>query len=83
MSGSVAYNFTPLLSGLITGGYRANKFTGEGGGQAGRNDKIISGSANISYQIFRWLSATSTTPIRTPRRPIPWRAMSKTGSAPR
>ena len=58
MSGSVAYNFTPLLSGLITGGYRANKFTGEGGGQAGRNDKIISGSANISYQIFRWLSAT-------------------------
>ena len=48
ISGSVAYKFTPLLSGLITGGYRENKFTGEGGGQPGRNDKIISGSASIS-----------------------------------
>jgi hypothetical protein len=37
VSGSAAYKFTPLLSRLITGGYRANKFTGEGGGQAGRN----------------------------------------------
>ena len=58
ISASVAYKFTPLLSGLITGGYRENKQTGEGGGQAGRTDKVISAGAHITYQIFRWLSAS-------------------------
>ena len=59
VSGSMAYKFTPSLSGLITGGYRENKFTGEGGGgQAGETDKITSAGAHITYQIFRWLSAS-------------------------
>src|SRR5205823_13830496 len=58
ISVSVAYKFTPLLSGLITGGYRENKQTGEGGVQAGQTDKVISAGAHITYQIFRWLSAS-------------------------
>jgi hypothetical protein len=59
VSGSVRYEFTPLLSALVSGTYRENKFTGEGGGsQAGRDDETIIARANLTYQIFRWLSAT-------------------------
>jgi hypothetical protein len=59
VSGSVGYKFTPLLSALVSGTYRENKFTGEGGGsQAGRDDETITATANLTYQISRWLSAT-------------------------
>jgi hypothetical protein len=59
VSGSVRYEFTPLLSALVSGTYRENKFTGEGGGsQAGRDDETVIARANLTYQIFRWLSAT-------------------------
>lgn len=58
VAGSVLYRFTPLLtsSGIIS--YRDNKFTGLGGGQAGQEDKVLTVSANVSYQILRWLTAT-------------------------
>ena len=59
VSGSVGYRFTPLLSALVSGAYRENKFTGEGGGgQAGQDDETITATASLTYQIFRWLSAT-------------------------
>ena len=58
-SGSFTYRFTPLLSTLVSGTYRENKFTGAGGGgQAGRSDKITSATANVTYQVLRWLNAT-------------------------
>ena len=57
---SFGYRFTPLLSMLVTGTYRENKNTGEGGGQTNTSDdeKTTSVTANITYQIFRWLAAT-------------------------
>jgi hypothetical protein len=60
VSGSVAYRFSPLITTSVTAGYRENKLTGLGGGigQAGRVDKVITGSASLSYQPTRWLTAT-------------------------
>jgi predicted porin len=58
VSGSIGYRFTPLLSALGTATYRETKFTGEGGGQAGRDDETISATARLTYQFLRWLSAT-------------------------
>jgi Putative beta-barrel porin 2 len=58
VSGSMAYAFTPLLSALVTASYRENKFTGEGGGQSGEDETIVSVRANLSYRMFRWLAAT-------------------------
>jgi len=61
VSGSVGYKFTPYLSAFISGAYRENKFRGDGGGgntQSGQDDKIVSATANITYQILRWLTAT-------------------------
>jgi hypothetical protein len=45
---------------LVSGAYRENKTTGEGGGQTSTNDdeKTTTVTANITYQIFRWLAAT-------------------------
>jgi hypothetical protein len=58
-TGSVTYRFTPLLTGAVSGTYRENKFTGTGGGgQSGRDDTSFGGSANLSYQVLRWLTAT-------------------------
>jgi hypothetical protein len=57
-SGSVGYQFTPLLSARVAGSYRENEFTGAGGGQAGRDDKIVGAAANVSYQMLRWLTAS-------------------------
>jgi len=60
VSGSVGYKFTPYLSAFISGTYRENKFRGDGGGntQSGQDDKTVSATANITYQILRWLTAT-------------------------
>ena len=57
---SFGYRFTPLLSALVSGTYRENKSTGEGGGQttSGQDEKSVSATANLTYQIFRWLAAT-------------------------
>lgn len=56
--GSVFYRFSPLLTGSATGGYRENIFTGVGGGQEGREDRTVTVTANLSYQVRRWLTAT-------------------------
>ena len=58
ISGSVFYRYSPLLTGRLTGGYRENKFTGVGGDQGRRDDKIVTATANVSYQILRGLTAT-------------------------
>jgi hypothetical protein len=59
ISGSLSYRFSPLLTGSATGGYRENKFTGlGGGGQAGREDQIVTVNSSLSYQVLRWLTAT-------------------------
>ena len=61
VSGSAGYKFTPYLSAFISGTYRKNKFRGDGGGgntQSGQDDKTVSATANVTYQILRWLTAT-------------------------
>jgi hypothetical protein len=58
ISGSLFYRFSPLLTASATGGYRENKFTGLGGGLAGGEDQVITVTANLSYQVLRWLTAT-------------------------
>jgi Putative beta-barrel porin 2 len=59
ISGSVSYRYSPLLSGRLTGGYRENKFTGVGvAGQSQRDDTTVSATANVTYQVLRWLAAT-------------------------
>lgn len=59
ISGSVSYRVSPLLTGRISLGYRENKFTGVGAaGQAARDDKIVTATANLTYQVLRWLAAT-------------------------
>jgi hypothetical protein len=59
ISGSVSYRYSPLLSGRLTGGYRENTFTGVGApGQSRRDDTTVSATANVTYQVLRWLAAT-------------------------
>jgi hypothetical protein len=58
---SLAYQFTPLLSGRIGGSYRENKPTGIGigtGTSSSTDETTITGTAAVSYQVFRWLLST-------------------------
>ena len=59
ISGSLAYHYSPLLTGRLGAGYRENSFTGLGAsGQTRRDDKTVTANANVSYQVLRWLAAT-------------------------
>ena len=58
-SGWLSYRYSPLLTGRLRAEYRENKFTGAGvAGQGHRDDKTVSATANVSYQVLRWLTAT-------------------------
>jgi Putative beta-barrel porin 2 len=58
-SGSLSYRFTEKVTGTIGASYRQNKTTGVGiSNGATQDDKIIYATANVTYQVYRWLTAT-------------------------
>jgi hypothetical protein len=59
-SASLSYRFTPLLTATIGGSYRENKTTGVaiGQSQTSSDETTTTGTAAVSYQLFRWLLTT-------------------------
>ena len=61
MSGSLAYPFTPWLSGLGSISYRENEFTGVGGAgsatSTARTEDTLAGSLSLQLQVTRWLGS--------------------------
>jgi len=63
-TGSLAYSFTPSLSGLASVAYHQNEFTGVGGTPTTtavgtsptRTERVLVGSIGLTFQIVRWLS---------------------------
>jgi putative beta-barrel porin BBP2 len=65
-TGSLAYSFTPSLSGLASVAYHENEFTGVGGTPTAtavgtsptRTERVLVGSIGLTFQIVRWLSSS-------------------------
>jgi len=58
-TGSFSYIFTPVLFGSIQMTYTENSPTGSSNESSGSNDKTANASANLSWQILRWLSVNA------------------------
>jgi hypothetical protein len=55
ITGSVRYDFTPSVYGLVRGGYRENETTGVTGA-TDRQEETWFGSVALSIQLLRWLA---------------------------
>jgi uncharacterized protein (PEP-CTERM system associated) len=58
VSGTVHYEFTPLLSGHLNGSYHENQFTGAGTDVKERDTTVYTARAGLTYKIASWLTAT-------------------------
>jgi len=53
---SLLYTFTPLVTGSIFGTYAENSPTGSGNNANGQNSSNLTATANLSWQVLRWLN---------------------------
>jgi hypothetical protein len=55
-TGTFSYTFTPVLVGSVAATYTENSPTGAGNNSSAPNSKTFGSTANLSWQILRWLS---------------------------
>jgi hypothetical protein len=55
VTGSLSYAFTPLVTGSVVGSYVQNGTTGLGNNSSSPNTNNWNTSANLNWQILRWL----------------------------
>ena len=53
---SLSYAFTPLVTGSVSGVYSENSPTGSGNNANGQNSSNLAATANLSWQLLRWLN---------------------------
>jgi hypothetical protein len=55
-TGLLLYNFTPFITGSVQGSYSTNGFTGVGNNSSSPDQKTLTGTASLNWQLLRWLT---------------------------